>query len=258
MEQLKLSASNLLSSQTEIASSPFSDYVRENPVASIVVAAATLPLAARLLFRSGTQLAEKKLGTALSEEGALAIAQCESALAVELPLSTKVASNLSHADPLRADCRSLFCLPSLELSAARPSEKALAAIIQSPESPVFSKINDTTSIAFKAAGYDLKIASTASRDPMLSISSGGKLYTAEFDLSASRWSQTLSAEMPSAEVQFGTQLQSRDWHELKGEGFDLFLTQYSNKGLLVDIKVAGESLGRARLDLFTGKWNFSN
>ncbi|MBX9721597.1 MAG: hypothetical protein K2X81_09400, partial [Candidatus Obscuribacterales bacterium] len=163
-----------------------------------------------------------------------------------------------HANPLRAECRSLACLPSLELSAARPAEKALAAITESSESSALSKLSDSTSIAFKGTGYDLKIASSASGNPMLSISSGGKLYTAQFDRSASQWSQALRAEMPSAEVQFGKQLQAQEWHKLKGDGFDLLLTQYSNKGPLVDIKVAGESLGRARLDLFTGKWNFSN
>jgi hypothetical protein len=120
-----------------------------------------------------------------------------------------------------------------------------------------TKITDAASLAFKGQGYDLKIANSAAGSPTLKVLSGDKQFAAQFDRAKGQWTSLATAQLPPLELSFGKQIQNGTWHELHGDGYTMLVTQYSNKGPLVDLAQSGQPSGRARLDLLTGKWSFS-
>jgi hypothetical protein len=106
----------------------------------------------------------------------------------------------------------------------------------------------------------LKIAQSAEGNPMLQAfsSSGKDLGGTQFLLNDMRWTQSLSdaAGLPTRTVAFPKALESGTWDTIKGNGFNLQVTQYSNKGPLVLVNdLTGAEAGRARLDLFTNRWS---
>ena len=72
-----------------------------------------------------------------------------------------------------------------------------------------------------------------------------------------------TSEQPSNEQEPAAQgalaLNGNAWLAVQGQGYQLQIQQYSNKGPLFVVQdAAGNELGRARFDLATGQWQTSS